>query len=116
MPVSTLRWVSPATDVVLQRYAIGYPALNPNHALSIDRRATRLALMATGAFREVSPKSTDYWVRIGAVTGIIAIAVQEISDFSLQMPGNAVLFAVLGALAVRPPRKRMYEPPSGQVS
>ena len=52
-------------------------------------------------FREVSPESTDYWIRIGAVIGIIAIAVQEVSDFSLQMPGNAVLFVLLLALAVR---------------
>jgi len=35
------------------------------------------------------------------VTGILAIALQETSDFSLQMPGNAVLFTVLLAIAVR---------------
>jgi O-antigen ligase len=52
-------------------------------------------------FRDVSVESSDYWIRIGAVTGILAIALQEISDFSLQMPGNAVLFVVLLALAVR---------------
>jgi hypothetical protein len=43
-------------------------------------------------FREVSVESSNYWIRIGQVTGILAIALQEISDFSLQMPGNAVLF------------------------
>jgi hypothetical protein len=43
---------------------------------------------------EVS-QGVDYWIRIGAVTGILAIALQEISDFSLQMPGNAVFFVVL---------------------
>ena len=52
-------------------------------------------------FREVSVESADYWIRIGAVTGILAITLQEISDFSLQMPGNAVLFVVLLALAAR---------------
>ena len=52
-------------------------------------------------FREVSVESSDHWIRIGAVTGILAIALQEISDFSLQMPGNAVLFVVLLALAAR---------------
>ena len=52
-------------------------------------------------FREVSVVSSDYWIRIGAVTGILAIALQEISDFSLQMPGNTVLFTVLLAIAVR---------------
>ena len=39
---------------------------------------------------------------MGAVTGIVAIALQEIGDFSLQMPANAVLFVVLLALAIRP--------------
>jgi len=52
-------------------------------------------------FREVSPESTDYWIRVGAMTGLVAIAVQEISDFSLQMPGNAVLCVVLMALVLR---------------
>ena len=52
-------------------------------------------------FRQVSPESTDYWVRVGAMTGMIAIAVQEIGEFSLQMPGNAVLFVVLAAIAAR---------------
>jgi O-antigen ligase len=53
-------------------------------------------------FREGSAESSGYWLRFGAVTGILAIALQEISDFSLQMPGNAVLFAVLLAIAIRP--------------
>jgi O-antigen ligase len=43
----------------------------------------------------------DYWIRIGAVTGILAIAFQEAVDFSLQMPGNAALFVVLLVLASR---------------
>jgi hypothetical protein len=57
-------------------------------------------------FREVSVESSDYWIRIGAVTGIVAIALQEISDFSLQMPGNAVLFIILGGIALRLPSTR----------
>jgi O-antigen ligase len=43
-----------------------------------------------------------YWVRAGAVTGLLTIGLQESVDFSLQMPGNAVLFVVLLAIAVRP--------------
>ena len=38
---------------------------------------------------------------LGAVTGLIAIAFQEIVEFSLQMPGNAAFFTVLCAVAVR---------------
>ena len=53
-------------------------------------------------FRAVRPGGTDYWIRAGAATGILAIALQEIGEFSLQMPGNAVLFVVLLAMAMRP--------------
>jgi len=53
-------------------------------------------------FQHVS-SDADYWIRIGAVTGIVAIASQEVVDFSLQMPGNAALFVVLLALAARHP-------------
>jgi O-antigen ligase len=50
---------------------------------------------------------TTYWIRVGAVTGLAAIALQEVVDFSLQMPGNAALFAVLCAIAVhRTPERR----------
>ena len=40
-------------------------------------------------------RTTSLWIRAGAVTGLIAIGVQEIVDFSLQLPGNAVLFTGL---------------------
>jgi O-antigen ligase len=52
-----------------------------------------------------------YWLRVGAVTGLIAIAFQETVDFSLQMPGNAALFAILCAIALHRP-----EAESRQVS
>jgi len=45
-----------------------------------------------------------YWVRLGAVGGLIAVAVQSAVDFSLQMPGNAVLFATLCGLALHEER------------
>lgn len=62
-----------------------------------------LAWTARRRFREVAVETSDYWIRVGAVTGVFAIALQEIGDFSLQMPGNAMLFTVLLAIAVRPP-------------
>ena len=47
---------------------------------------------------------TTAWLRAGAVTSLIAIAFQETVEFSLQMPGNAALFAVVCAIALhRPP-------------
>jgi len=52
-------------------------------------------------FREGRDDRTGYWIRLGAVTGIVAIAFQEIVEFSLQMPGNAALFTVLCAIVLR---------------
>lgn len=48
-----------------------------------------------------------YWIRAGAVTGLVAIGLQEIGEYSLQMPGNTVLFVVLMAMAVgKAPHRR----------
>jgi O-antigen ligase len=48
--------------------------------------------------------STTWWLRAGAVTSLLAMACQESVEFSLQMPGNAALFAVVCAIALhRPP-------------
>jgi len=51
-----------------------------------------------------------YWLRVGATTGLIAIGLQSMVEFSLQMPGNAALCVVLMAIAmheapVRHPRR-----------
>jgi O-antigen ligase len=46
-----------------------------------------------------------FWLRAGAIAGLLGIAAQEMLDFSLQLPGVLVLFAVLAAIAVhRPPK------------
>ena len=45
-------------------------------------------------------RTTSLWIPAGAVTGLIAIGVQEIVDFSLQLPGNAVLFTLVLGLAL----------------
>jgi O-antigen ligase len=46
--------------------------------------------------------STHFWIRAGAASGIIAVAVQSIWDTGLRTPANAALFAVLAAIALRP--------------
>ena len=51
-------------------------------------------------FREARDDTRTRWLRVGAVFGLGATALQELVDFSLQMPGNAVLFALLMAIAV----------------
>ncbi len=66
--------------------------------------ALLILLFARQVYRRFKHGSDDrvgYWLRLGAVTGIVAMAFQEIVEFSLQMPGNAALFAVLCAIAVR---------------
>lgn len=62
-----------------------------------------LALFARSVrqrFREAPKTGTTYWLRIGAVVGLVSIGLQSLVEFSLQMPGNAALFAALGALAL----------------
>jgi hypothetical protein len=60
---------------------------------------TAFAALVRRRFREET-SATTYWLRVGAVTGITAIALQETVEFSLQMPGNAALFAVVCAIAI----------------
>jgi O-antigen ligase len=67
--------------------------------------ALACALTARRRLRHLSADTIDYWIRIGAVTGVVAILLQEAADFSLQMPGNALLFVVLLSLVLR--RSRM---------
>ena len=49
--------------------------------------------------------SMAWWLRAGAVTSLLAIACQETVEFSLQMPGNAVLFTIVCAIALHNPAK-----------
>ena len=50
------------------------------------------------------------WLRVGASAGLVAIGLQALVEFSLQMPGNAVLCVVLLALALYVPAP--YRPAS----
>jgi len=45
------------------------------------------------------------WVRIGAIAGLAGIGMQSLMEFSLQMPGNTVLFVFIAALAMHRPRR-----------
>jgi len=51
-------------------------------------------------FREAPKQGSTYWIRIGAVIALVSIAMQSAVEFSLQMPGNAALFAVVAGLAI----------------
>ena len=104
---------------------LGYQTVDPDHWWWREAHNDYLQLMAEGGlllvvpsiaaiglfvrevrrrFRDGNADDATYWIRIGALTGIIAMALQEVVEFSLQIPGNAVLFAVLAAIVVhRPP-------------
>jgi O-antigen ligase len=41
-----------------------------------------------------------FWLRLGAVAGLVAIAVQNMVEMTLRVPANAVLFTVLAAVAL----------------
>jgi O-antigen ligase len=63
-----------------------------------------IALFAREVFRRFrTDKGSVYWIRAGAVTGLVAIALQSSVEFSLQMPGNAALFAVLCGVTLSRP-------------
>lgn len=51
-------------------------------------------------FREARDDTTSYWLRVGATTALVAIAVQETVEFSLRLPGHGVLLAAVVAVAL----------------
>ena len=52
--------------------------------------------------RAARAESRGYWIRAGAAVGLVAVAIQEVFEFSLQIPVNALLFATLAAVALAP--------------
>jgi O-antigen ligase len=70
-----------------------------------------LVLVVQGISRRLRSDDDDeltYWIRRGAVAGLAGIAVQSAVEFSLQMPGNALLCVVLVAIAVHRPRQSAH--------
>jgi hypothetical protein len=55
-----------------------------------------------GNLQKATIEARGYWIRAGAAVGLCAMAVQEIFEFSLQIPANAFLFCTLAALALTP--------------
>lgn len=82
-------------------WLLGIPALLLTASLAMEIRRR---------FREGKDDTRTYWVRVGAVTGLVAIALQSVVEFTLQMPGAAVMFATLLAIAIHHPRPRAASP------
>jgi putative inorganic carbon (hco3(-)) transporter len=55
-----------------------------------------------------------FWLRIGAASGMVAVAVQSVWDTGLRMPANAVLFALVAAVALHDGAARGSNAPSAQ--
>jgi hypothetical protein len=53
-----------------------------------------------------SDRSSMYWVRAGAASGLVAVAVQSIWETGLRVPANTLLFAVLSAISLHRPVNR----------
>jgi O-antigen ligase len=67
---------------------------------------TLLALVAFGRAARDSlarDRSEMYWVRLGALAGLVGVAVQSLFETGLTTPANAALAAVLAAMAIHLP-------------
>jgi O-antigen ligase len=61
-------------------------------------------------------RSALFWIRAGAASAIVAVAVQSIWDTQLRTPANTVLFAVVAAIALHSPRTEHGEHRSRSVA
>jgi O-antigen ligase len=96
---SRLFFFNHAHDEYLQLLAEGGLLVAIPAAIALCTAAV-LAAKHLGADR-----SPIFWVRAGAICGLLAVAVQSIWDTGLRVPANAVLFAVIAAIALHPPRR-----------
>lgn len=48
------------------------------------------------------------WIRAGAIAGLLGIAAQSLVEFSLQMPGNTVMFVLLASIAMHRPSRSAH--------
>jgi O-antigen ligase len=80
--------------------------------LSIAVAAAMVTFIAAVRRRLARSSGSTYWIRLGAITGLIAIAVQSTLEFSLQMPGNVVLLVVLCGLALHHEKRSAHRSPA----
>jgi O-antigen ligase len=45
-------------------------------------------------------RTAIFWLRVGASAGMLALFAQNMVEMTLRVPANAVLFAILAAIAV----------------
>jgi hypothetical protein len=72
--------------------------------LAIPAAIVLLAAVTLMARRLRGDRTAMFWIRGGAIAGVIAAAVQSVWDTGLRTPANGVLFAVIAAIALHDPR------------
>lgn len=106
-PTAVVLYEPPNADKRFNEAHNDYLQLAAEGGLLLCAPALALIIVFATLVRRRFAGDTDpiaLWMRTGAATGIMAVALQEVVDFSLQMPGNAALFAVLCAIALHRPR------------
>jgi O-antigen ligase len=103
---SRLFFFNHAHDEYLQLLAEGGVLLAVPAAIAI------LAAIVGMARHLRADGSAIFWIRTGAITAIVAAAVQSVWDTALRTPANGVLFAVIAAVALHDPRVASPAAPS----
>jgi O-antigen ligase len=69
-----------------------------------------VAAIVAGASLVVQRLRSDsvrtFWIRTGALSGLIGVGMQSLWDTALRMPANGVLFAIVAAIALHAPSVR----------
>jgi O-antigen ligase len=93
-PVPHVFYINDAHNQYLQMLTEGGVILAAPAALAAGTAAVLIAR------RLRADRSPVFWIRAGAASGLTAVAVQSIWQVSMTPPANAVLFAILAAVAV----------------
>jgi hypothetical protein len=91
---SRLFHISHADNELLQIVAEGGLLLGLPVALTLVAGATLVAK------RLREDRTAIFWLRVGASAGILALFTQNMVEMTLRVPANAVLFAILAAVAL----------------
>ena len=99
---------------VIHYYREAHPFYNHEVAVIGGKNSAAIAALVLGRIivlrlRRGEDDVLSGWVRIGAIAGLAGIAAQSLLEFSLQMPGNAVVCVLLVAIALHRPRRSPME-------
>jgi O-antigen ligase len=100
---ATVVYQTGSRDVHFQEAHNEYLQLAAEGGLLLGVPIAAVILLFAAAVRKRLREDTDRtasWIRFGAIAGILAMALQSLVEFSLQMPGNAAMFVVLAAISL----------------